>query len=163
MNNRQKDSGKRRVKQGAETVTVEPYKIGASTPFDFKSKNLTAYGGLLPVTTMLEKLGFQGLVEETVTVKRVTRSMPACQFIATMVLAVYVGFSRLNHMLFPGTGADAADRDTEGGPAPATVGFLAVSGVVAPDGGAATGEVAAAVARAGMGSGARETEDGDGG
>lgn len=81
-------------------VTAEPYKIGASTPFDFKSKNLTAYGGLLPVTTMLEKLGFQALVEETLTVKRVTRSMPACQFIAAMVLAVYVGFSRLNHMRF---------------------------------------------------------------
>ena len=68
--------------------------------FDFKSKNLTAYGGLLPVVTMLEKLGFQAVVEETLTVKRVTRSMPACQFIAAMVLAVYVGFSRLNHMRF---------------------------------------------------------------
>ena len=41
--------------------------------YDFEAKNLTAYGGLLPVATMLEKLGFQQLVEETLTVKRVTR------------------------------------------------------------------------------------------
>jgi hypothetical protein len=36
---------------------------------------LTAYGGLLPVATMLEKLEFRQLVEETVTVKRATRVM----------------------------------------------------------------------------------------
>ena len=31
------------------------YKIAASTPFDFGAKNLTPYGGLFPVSTMLEK------------------------------------------------------------------------------------------------------------
>src|SRR5271168_4857962 len=100
VTDRKKDSAKTPVKQGAEDIAPEPNKINASTPYDFTAKNLTAYGGLLPVTTMLEKLGFQALVEETLTVKRVTRSMPACQFIAAMVLAVYVGFSRLNHMRF---------------------------------------------------------------
>src|SRR5439155_11330147 len=50
-------------------------KIGASTPFDFSGKNLTPYGGLLPVATMLEKLGFQALMEETVLVKRLTKVM----------------------------------------------------------------------------------------
>jgi hypothetical protein len=33
-------------------------------------KNLTAYGRVLPVATMLEKLQFQQLVEEALTVKR---------------------------------------------------------------------------------------------
>jgi hypothetical protein len=33
-------------------------------------KNLTAYGRLLSVAAMLEKLQFQQLVEETLTVKR---------------------------------------------------------------------------------------------
>jgi len=42
---------------------------------------MTAYGGLLPVATMLENLGFQQLVEEVVTVKRQTRSMPVFGFI----------------------------------------------------------------------------------
>ena len=88
------------AKQGAEEVSRVPNKIGASTPYDFEGTNLTAYGGLLPVATMLEKLGFQQLVEETVTVKRATRSMPMYQFLLAMVLAVYVGFSRLHHLRF---------------------------------------------------------------
>ncbi len=70
MNNKREHSDKRPAEQGAEEVIAEPNKIGASTPYDFESKNLTAYGGLLPVATMLEKLGFEQLVEETLTVKR---------------------------------------------------------------------------------------------
>jgi hypothetical protein len=49
---------------------------------------------------MLEKLEFQQLVEETLTVKRVTRAMSMYQFVLAMVLAVYVGFSRLHHVRF---------------------------------------------------------------
>ena len=52
------------------------------------------------MATMLEKLGFQQLVEETLTVKRITRAMPMYQFVLAMVLAVYVGFSRLHHLRF---------------------------------------------------------------
>ena len=88
------------VNQGVHGDIPEPNKIGASTPYDFDARNLTAYGGLLPVATMLEKLGFQQLVEETLTVKRQTRSMPMFRFILGMVLACYVGFSRLNHLRF---------------------------------------------------------------
>jgi hypothetical protein len=98
--NSKKHIDKSPAKQGAEVVTPEANKIGASTPFDFEAKNLTAYGGLLPVATMLEKLGFQQLVEETLTVKRVTRTMPMYQFVLAMALAVYVGFSRLHHLRF---------------------------------------------------------------
>jgi DDE family transposase len=94
------DIEKKPAKQGPDEVNPEPNRIGASTPYDFTGKNLTAYGGLLPVATMLEKLGFQQVVEEMVTVKRATRSMPAYQFVLAMVLAVYVGFSRLNHLRF---------------------------------------------------------------
>ena len=81
----------RRVNQAVHGVIPEPNKIGASTPYDFSAHNLTAYGGLLPVATMLEKLGFQQLIEETVTVKRQTRAMPMFRFILGMVLACYVG------------------------------------------------------------------------
>ena len=93
-------SGKAAAQQGAEAAIPEPSKIGACTPYDFHSKNLTAYGGLLPVATMLEKLEFQRLLEETLTVKRTTRSMTMYQFVLAMVLALYVGFSRLNHLRF---------------------------------------------------------------
>jgi len=57
------DTRPRRSPQGSEGPTPEPNKINSSTPYDFSGKNLTPYGGLLPVITMLEKLGFQTLVE----------------------------------------------------------------------------------------------------
>jgi Transposase DDE domain group 1 len=98
--NKKEHSDKGPAKQGAGEDIGEPNKIGASTPYDFEAKNLTAYGGLLPVATMLEKLGFQQLVEETLTVKRVTRVMPMYQFVLGLVLAMYVGFSRLHHLRF---------------------------------------------------------------
>jgi hypothetical protein len=98
--NKKKDIDKPPAKQGAQAALTEPNKIGASTPYDFEGKNLTAYGGLLPVATMLEQLGFQQLVEETLTVKRVTRAMSMYQFVLAMVLAAYVGFSRLYHLRF---------------------------------------------------------------
>jgi len=100
VNNKKEHSVKRPAKQGSEEVIAEPNKIGASTPFDFEAKNLTAYGGLLPAATMLERLGFRQLVEEILTVKRITRAMPMYQFVLAMVLAVYVGFSRLHHLRF---------------------------------------------------------------
>ena len=88
------------VNQGLRDVIPEPNRIGASTPYDFEAKNLTAYGGLLPVATMLEKLGFRQLVEGTLTVKRKTKAMAMYQFVLAMVLACYVGFSRLYHLRF---------------------------------------------------------------
>ena len=100
MINKKKDIDKTLVEQGSPATLSEPNRIGATTPFDFEGKNLTAYGGLLPVATMLERLGFQGLVEETLTVKRVTRAMSLYQFVLAMVLATYVGFSRLYHLRF---------------------------------------------------------------
>lgn len=100
MNDNRKDSGKTPAKQGPEGVTSAPLKIGASTPYDFSARNLTAYGGLLPVATMLEKLGFQRVVEETLNIQRQTRAMPGYQFVLGIVLALYVGYSRLNHLRF---------------------------------------------------------------
>jgi hypothetical protein len=77
-----------------------PNEIKASTPYDFSAKNLTPYGGLLPVATLLEKVGFQSLVEETLTVRRRTRVMSMYQFVLAMVLGAYVGFARLYHLRF---------------------------------------------------------------
>ena len=100
MNNNREDNEKRRAMQGVGAVSSGPIRIGASTPFDFTGRNLTAYGGLLPIATMLERLGFQALVEETLKIHRLTRAMPVYQFIVAMVLALYVGFARLNHLRF---------------------------------------------------------------
>ena len=100
MNNNREHNEKKRAMQGVGAVAPEPFRIGSSTPYDFTGRNLTAYGGLLPIATMLDKLGFQSLVEETLTVKRLTRAMPMYQFVLAMVLALYVGFARLNHLRF---------------------------------------------------------------
>jgi len=72
---------KTRAKQGFPADSPEPYKIAASTPFDFGAKNLTPYGGLFPVSTMLEKLGFKKLIEETLTIHRIPRAMTIYQFL----------------------------------------------------------------------------------
>jgi Transposase DDE domain group 1 len=100
VKNEKKHSGKPRAKQGFLAAIPEPNKIAASTSFDFEGKNLTPYGGLFPVATMLEKLGFQKLVEDTLRVKRIPRFMTIYQFVLAMVLAIYIGFSRLNHIRF---------------------------------------------------------------
>jgi hypothetical protein len=49
---------------------------------------------------MLERLGFQPLVEKTLTVKRLPPAMTIYQFVLAMVLAAHVGFSRLYHLRF---------------------------------------------------------------
>jgi hypothetical protein len=53
VNNANQHNGRRAADQGISAVISEPDKIGASTPYDFDARNLTAYGGLLPVATML--------------------------------------------------------------------------------------------------------------
>ena len=100
VKNRKQDSVPGPAKQGVDGIAPEPNKIKASTPFDFEGRSLTAYGGLLPVATMLEKLGFLDLVAETLTVKRTTKALTMPQFIVAMVLASYIGFSRLYHVRF---------------------------------------------------------------
>jgi hypothetical protein len=76
VTDREKDSRKTSVTQGSRDGAPDPNKIGASRRYDFNGKNLTPYGGLLPMITMLEKLDFQTLVEQTATSKRIppTRS-----------------------------------------------------------------------------------------
>ena len=98
--NSKKDSHKTPEKQDAQNSDPEPNKINASTPFDFSGKNLTPYGGLLPVLTMLEKLEFQSLVEQTVTSKRIPRAMDLYRFVLGIVLGLYIGFPRLNQLRF---------------------------------------------------------------
>jgi hypothetical protein len=102
VNNRDEDTRKTPTRQGAEPVISKALKISAATPYDFTGSNMTAYGGLLPVAAMLEKLGFEQLIGEHVTITRLTTSMPGVRFLVAMILALYVGFSRLNHISFLG-------------------------------------------------------------
>jgi hypothetical protein len=98
--NRKQHISESRAKQASNEVHSDPHKIGASTPYDFSAKNLTPYGGLLPVTTMLEKIGFQQMVEENMTVDRNTKVMSTYQFILAIVMGIYLGFTRLNQLRY---------------------------------------------------------------
>jgi hypothetical protein len=88
------------VRQALQGTHPEANKIKASTPYDFKGRNLTPYGGLVPVATMLERLGFQELVEATISSKRITRVMGLYKLALGIVMGFYVGFQRLNQMRF---------------------------------------------------------------
>jgi hypothetical protein len=91
-----------RALAGRRGSVTGPNRISAATKYSFTGKNLTAYGGLLPVAAMLEKLEFQQLVRESVNLdlKRMPRAMERSGFLLGMILAVYVGFSRLNHLQY---------------------------------------------------------------
>ena len=155
VKNEKKHSDKTRAKQGPHADTPEPNKITASTPFDFGGKNLTPYGGLFPVATMLEKLGFQKLVEEMLTVKRIPRVMTIYQFVLAMVLAIYVGLlPPQSHLRFVASDPHA-DRGAEGGQSARTEHVLAIPGVVASDRGA--GNCCSCSGSCGNGCGPRRT------
>jgi hypothetical protein len=98
--NRRQHNAENRAKQASNEGRSNPNKITASTPYDFEAKNLTPYGGLLPVATMLEKIGFEKCIAETVTVGRETKVMSTYQFLLAIVIGIYVGFSRLNQLRF---------------------------------------------------------------
>src|SRR5437870_9245022 len=100
VSNEKEHKKKKPAKQAFPETPSEPNKIGASTPYEFRGKNLTAYGGLLPVATMLEELGFQNLVEEMITCSRETRVMSLYKFVLAIVLGLYIGFPRLNQLRF---------------------------------------------------------------
>ena len=76
---------------------------------------------------MLEKLGFQSLVEETLTVKRRTRVMSVYQFVLAMVLGAYVGFLAAEPSALHRPGSDSR-RDPEGHSTAAAIDLLAISG-----------------------------------
>lgn len=87
-----------RTNQGLSSNAGGITKIDASTPYDFEGGRMTPYGGLLPLATMIEKLRFQELIQQTLTVKRCPRAMGVYGFVLSILLALYIGFDRLNHV-----------------------------------------------------------------
>lgn len=100
MKSKQQQKAGRPAKQGRGEQAPEANKINAATHYDFEGRNLTPYGGLLPAVTMLEKVGFEALVAELLSVPRATRAMPVPKFVLAIVLGIYVGFTRLSHFRF---------------------------------------------------------------
>ena len=158
---RKQHSSKNPAKQGRGATAPQPNKIGASTPYHFRGKNLTPYGGLLPVATLLEKLGFQELLEQTLSVKRITRVMSLYQFVLALVLGLYVGFARLNQLRF--IARDPILTGYKWDAAAAAIHAVALSGLAASQRGAADPVDAAPTARTSLGGGQRAVDHGDAG
>jgi hypothetical protein len=79
--------------------------------------------------------------------------------VLAMVLALYVGFARLNHLRFLEREPSAEGHPESAAPA-AAIHLLAVSGLAASERGRAATEIPARDARAGVGSGPCRTEGG---
>ena len=86
--------------QGSAEEQEEPTRITGSTPYEFGARGLTPYGGLLPLVRLLERIELGQLIEERLTVKRQPVAMGVRDFVLAMVLALYIGFDRLSHMVF---------------------------------------------------------------
>ena len=152
VTDRKEDSDKPPVNQGPEKVSSEPNKIGPATPYDFDGKNLTAYGGLLPVGTLLEKIGFRqpggGYAE----------SEAADQGHTSLSIHPGDGAGLLRGLLATAPPAVSparahADGNFGGGAATAAMYLLAVPGVPARQRGRATVGGAAVPAAASLGGG----------
>ena len=87
-------------RQGKKRSLAQVRKISAKTPYDFKGRHLTPYGGLLPLVALLEKLKFKELIDNSLTIKRIPHAMNNYQFILSILIAIYIGFSRLAHLVY---------------------------------------------------------------
>ena len=123
-------SAKKPIKQGVGEDTPEPIKIGASTPYDFDSKNLTAYGGLLPVATMLEKLQISAVGRRNPHREARDASDALVSIRAEHGAGSVCGIFSTASSAISGTRADV-NRDIEGVAFAAAVHFLAFSGLLA--------------------------------
>jgi hypothetical protein len=94
VNNQTQDTVRQPANQGVGGRAPELSKITAFTPYDFEARNPAAHGSLPPVGARVEKLGFQKLLEETVTIRRRARAMPAHRLVPALGLACYAGYCR---------------------------------------------------------------------
>jgi hypothetical protein len=83
-------------KNNAEVIE----KINSNTPYDFDGKQMTPYGGLLPLASLMEKTGFEKLCAQLVHTIRKTIAMKVTQFFVSIIISLYIGFDRLNHVRY---------------------------------------------------------------
>jgi len=73
-------------------------KIKADTRYEFTGKNMTPFGGLLPMAALLEKLTFKTVIETTLTVKRQERKFTIYQYVLAILIGLFIGLNRLSHL-----------------------------------------------------------------
>jgi hypothetical protein len=72
--------------------------ITSNTAYDFRGKQMTAFGGSFLVGSLIERLDIIGLINERLTSRRKTH-MPASKLIVAIVILVMLGFERLQHIV----------------------------------------------------------------
>ena len=78
---------------------VSANKIKASTEYTFTGKNMTPFGGMFPLASLVEKIKFDKMLEECLTVKSKTK-LPAYKYILAMIYLIYMGYKRLAHFMY---------------------------------------------------------------
>ena len=78
----------------------QPNKIGAATPYDFDGKNLTAYGGLLPVGHDAGETGIPATGRRNADKSNGRPRHASVSVCSGDGAGRYVGFSRLHHLRF---------------------------------------------------------------
>ncbi len=74
-------------------------KIKASTEYTFSGKNMTPFGGLFILSSLVEKIKFDKMLEDTVTVKSNTK-FPAHRYILAIIYLLYIGYKRIAHFMY---------------------------------------------------------------
>jgi hypothetical protein len=98
--NEKKHSGKPRANQGPQQLVRNPIKSRVLLHSTLTARILPLMAGYSRWPPCWRSWSSKKLVEEMLTVKRRPRFMSVYQFVMAMVLAIYVGFSRLNHLRF---------------------------------------------------------------
>jgi hypothetical protein len=73
-------------------------KIKADTRYEFTGRNMTPFGGLLPMAALLEKLEFNRIIETTLTVKRQERKFTLYQYVLAILIGLFIGLNRLSQL-----------------------------------------------------------------
>ena len=76
-----------------------PNKIKASTEFNFTGKKMTPFGGMFAVSSLVEKIQLDKLIESTLTVTRKTEYEPH-KYILAIIYMLYMGYERLAHFMY---------------------------------------------------------------
>jgi hypothetical protein len=92
--------GKNRSSTGKSQSKDNRIDLFPDTPFEFDGQNMTPYGGLLPISALMERLEFGELCEHKIRIDRVPVSMRVRQFFMAIVMSLYVGYDRLYHVKY---------------------------------------------------------------
>lgn len=95
---KEKDTQKNANGQGISCAEPKARRIHSNTRFDFKGRNMTAFGGSFLIGSLVERLDLYRLLSERLTINRKTK-IPASKLIVAITIIIMLGFERLQHVM----------------------------------------------------------------